>query len=378
MESDISEKFKNYLNEIDADKINSTWEKQSDFFRNFWRTKIMNPSYPALTDSEIDEAVLILDKNAKGSTKESIAVARVMIPQGVWRRLFKEIQSNKNLKELLNSIFVETNDKNQIELTDKLYKLNKGQKNSLTGKSGNAINTMLFAFEPKKYLAIISLNDRKKVIDHFQIKSDLNFEKDSPGLQIVVSNKSILDGFKENKIETSPYILSKFLYKKMKEEWKPSEQTEEEISEETEDEAYSDSESTFYMEKELENFIISNWDRTELAKEYELIEEDGDMVSQQYPTEIGKIDILVKEKKTGQYVVIELKRNQTSDDTIGQLTRYMGWLEEHKTKGKSTKGIIIASAYDNKLYYALKKVKDVEVYTYQIDFKLKEFKRNTK
>ena len=127
------------------------------------------------------------------------------------------------------------------------------------------------------------------------------------------------------------------------------------------------------MEKELENFLIANWDRTELAEDYELIEEDGEMVSQQYRTDIGQIDILVKDKKTGQFVVIELKKGQTSDDTVGQLTRYMGWLEEHKTNRKSTKGIIIASAYDKRLYYALKKVKDVEVYTYQVNFKLKEF-----
>jgi restriction system protein len=105
----------------------------------------------------------------------------------------------------------------------------------------------------------------------------------------------------------------------------------------------------------------------------ELIEEEDEMVSQQYPTGIGKIDILVRDKATAQYVVIELKKNQTSDDTIGQLTRYMGWLEEHKTQGKATKGIIIASAYDQKLRYALRKVQDVDVYTYQVDFKLKPF-----
>ena len=52
----------------------------------------------------------------------------------------------------------------------------------------------------------------------------------------------------------------------------------------------------------------------------------------------------------------------------------MGWIEEHRSNGIPTKGIIIASAYDEKLYYALKKVKDIEVFTYQIDFKLKEFK----
>ena len=34
--------------------------------------------------------------------------------------------------------------------------------------------------------------------------------------------------------------------------------------------------------------------------------------SQQFPTDIGRIDILAKDKSDGCYVVIELKRNQTS------------------------------------------------------------------
>lgn len=370
---ELLKQFNEYATESEVDRIATAWERHSDFFKNFWTNKIMHSDYPPLTDSEIDEVVLILDKNAKGSTQNTIAVARVMIPQGVWRRLFKEIQKNQTLKNLLNQLFIETVEKKQIEIIDELYKINKGKKNSLTGKSGNAINTMLFAFHPKNYLAMISLNDRKKVIDYYGFAHDIDFEKDNPGKQIILSNSIILDGFRKLGIDTDPYILSKFLYSKVKDEWKPSETVEEQTPIEPDDIGYSDDQSTFYMEKELENFLIANWDKTELAKNYELLEEDGEMVSQQYPTDIGKIDILVKDKKTGQYVVIELKKNQTSDDTIGQLTRYMGWLEEHKIKNGTAKGIIIASAYDKKLYYALKKVKDVEIYTYQIDFKLKEF-----
>mgnify|MGYP000414990890 CR=1 FL=1 len=374
MEKTIYEKYKSFLNEIDAEEIESAWDKKGIIFREFWKSKILNNKYPSLTDAEIDEIVLILDKNAKGSTKDTIAVARVMIPQGVWRRLFKEIQSDKDLKELLYSILTADDSNNQIDLINKLYEFNKGKKNSLTGKRANAINTMLCAFNPSECLAIISLNDRKGIIEHYNIPSTTNFEDDSQGKKIVESNNDIMEEFRKHNIEPHPYILSKFFYMKIKGEWKPSHERAKEASEGNVDEKYSESESSFYMEKELENFLIANWDRTELANDYELIEEDGDMVSQQYRTEIGIIDILVKDKKSGQYVIIELKKSQSSDDTIGQLTRYMGWIEEHKSNGKLTKGIIIASSYDKKLFYALKKVKDIEVYTYQIDFNLKEFK----
>jgi len=376
MENEIYSKFKDYLNEIDTEEISLIWEKQSNYFKNFWKNKILNVSSEPLSDSEIDEIVLILDVHAKGSTKDTIAVARTMIPQGVWRRLFKEIQNNTELKVLLNEIFTETDVYKQMELIDKLYEFNKGQKNSLTGISGTAINAMLFAYNPTKYINVVSLKDRKRVIEHYNLDYKGDFERDSQGKKIVESNYAILNGFKKYNIETYPFILSWFLYDKIKDEWKiPVENKIGSQGEVGKDEKYLESDSRFYMEKELENFLITNWDNTELATEYELIVEDGEIKSQQYPTDIGVIDILVRDKQTGRYVVIELKKNQTSDDTIGQISRYMGWLEEHKTRGEPAKGIIIASAYDKKLYYALKKVKDVEVYTYQVDFKLREFKK---
>lgn len=133
------------------------------------------------------------------------------------------------------------------------------------------------------------------------------------------------------------------------------------------------SQGLFYMEKQLEDFIIYNWNSTELGKKYDLIIEEGVLVSQQYRTEIGPIDILARDKKTKDYVVIELKKNQTSDDTIGQVARYMGWIQENK--GKNVKGVIIAGEYDRKLDYALKMIASVEVFLYKVDFKLAEFSK---
>ena len=133
------------------------------------------------------------------------------------------------------------------------------------------------------------------------------------------------------------------------------------------------SQGLFYMEKQLEDFIISNWENTEFGMKYDLIYEDGVLVSQQYRTSIGKIDILAKDKITKNHVVIELKKNQTSDDTIGQLSRYMGWVKEHK-KDDAVKGIIVAGKFDEKLRYAKTMVPNSEAFLYEIDFKIKEYK----
>ena len=144
------------------------------------------------------------------------------------------------------------------------------------------------------------------------------------------------------------------------------------VNKKIQDETSPVNQGRFYMEKQLEDFIIHNWEHTELGKRFDLIVEDGELVSQQYRTDIGPIDILAKDKKTGSHVVIELKRNQTSDDTVGQATRYMGWIRENK-KDEGVKAIIIAGTYDKRLNYALKMVPNIEVYLYELSFKLRDF-----
>jgi RecB family endonuclease NucS len=130
----------------------------------------------------------------------------------------------------------------------------------------------------------------------------------------------------------------------------------------------------FFMEKQLEDFIIDNWNTSELGKKYELLYEEGVLISQQYRTSIGPIDILAKDKEAGNYVDIELKRNQTSDDTVGQISRYMGWVSEN-LGDKNVRGIIIAGKYDEKLHYAQSLIDSIEVHLYEVQFSLKQHKR---
>lgn len=130
----------------------------------------------------------------------------------------------------------------------------------------------------------------------------------------------------------------------------------------------------FYMEKQLEDFIIDNWQTSELGKKLDLIYEEGELVSQQFRTGIGPIDILAKDKVTGSHVVLELKRNQTSDDTVGQILRYMGWVSEN-LQDANVKGIIIAGKYDEKLHYAQTLLPSIEVYLYEVNFSLREHRR---
>ena len=78
------------------------------------------------------------------------------------------------------------------------------------------------------------------------------------------------------------------------------------LSREIKKEDSSIGQGIFWMEKQLEDFIVDNWNETDLGKKYDLID-------QQYKTDVGIIDILATDKKTMSHVVIELKRNQTND-----------------------------------------------------------------
>lgn len=130
----------------------------------------------------------------------------------------------------------------------------------------------------------------------------------------------------------------------------------------------------FYMEKQLEDFIVENWESTQLGKELDLIYEEGSLKSQQFRTDIGPIDILARDKKSGEFVVIELKKNQSSDDTVGQILRYMGWVKE-KLSDTNVRGIVVAGKYDERLDYARKMIPGLEVFIYEVQFNLKEYKK---
>ena len=129
--------------------------------------------------------------------------------------------------------------------------------------------------------------------------------------------------------------------------------------------------SEFALEKHLEDFLVKNWKYTSLGQEYDICEEEGEMVGQQYQTDTGPIDILAisKDKKT--MLVIELKRGKASDVVVGQIQRYMGFVQDELlSDGQEVKGLIIGLEADQRLKRALSVCSRIEFMKYQIDFKL--------
>jgi restriction system protein len=138
----------------------------------------------------------------------------------------------------------------------------------------------------------------------------------------------------------------------------------------TNDETIEDP-SVFALERHLEDFLVANWGQTELGKFYDIFQEDGELVGQQYPSDTGPIDILAISKDKKELLVVELKKGRASDNVVGQIQRYMGYvLEELAEEHQIVKGVIIALEDDLRIKRALAVTLNIEFYRYQVSFKL--------
>ena len=131
--------------------------------------------------------------------------------------------------------------------------------------------------------------------------------------------------------------------------------------------------SVFALEKHLEEFLVTNWNTCELSKTYDLFEEDGEVIGQQYPTDTGFIDILARSKDRKEILVIELKKGRASDAVVGQIQRYMGFILDEVAEDKQTvRGCIIALEDDLRIKRALRINPSIDFYRYEVSFRLQK------
>ena len=127
----------------------------------------------------------------------------------------------------------------------------------------------------------------------------------------------------------------------------------------------------FAMEKHLEEFMVANWGQTEFGRDYDIYEEDGERVGQQYQSDTGPLDILAVSKDQKRLLVVELKKGRASDAVVGQVLRYMGFVKEVLAESdQEVKGAIIALDDDQRMRRALAMVSNVDFYRYEVSFKL--------
>jgi restriction system protein len=132
-----------------------------------------------------------------------------------------------------------------------------------------------------------------------------------------------------------------------------------------------ESPSSFALEKHLEEFLVSNWAKTDLGKKYDIYEEGGVLIGQQYSTDTGNLDILAISRDKRELLVIELKRGRVSDVVVGQIQRYMGFVKDELCEPHQTvRGLIIGLDDDLRIKRALSVTQGIEFMRYELDFRL--------
>lgn len=121
------------------------------------------------------------------------------------------------------------------------------------------------------------------------------------------------------------------------------------------------------LEKILESVIVENLEQIEDG--LKLYYDDEDVPGKQYPTDIGRLDLLCLDKNNN-FLVIELKKEKAPDKTIGQIARYMGWVNANLSEdNQEVRGLIISHESNDKLEYAASMFDDVDIKQYEIEMR---------
>jgi hypothetical protein len=125
----------------------------------------------------------------------------------------------------------------------------------------------------------------------------------------------------------------------------------------------------FAYESDLRDFLSQNLAIIESG--LRLYEEEG-IRGVEFPVGGRFIDLLAIDRQNN-YVVIELKVSKGYDRVIGQLLRYMAWIEKNHAEPKQkVRGIIIAREISDDLHLATSKIPDVELFEYDLSVSLRK------
>jgi len=110
------------------------------------------------------------------------------------------------------------------------------------------------------------------------------------------------------------------------------------------------SEIPIRLERQLEDFLAANPNLIEPG--LVLFRDEDGRLGQQYPTDVGVIDLLCR-RPGGEFVVVELKRSRVSDVVVGQISRYIGCVKKHLAADKPVFGLILSHERDEALKYSV-------------------------
>ncbi|MEK7764100.1 MAG: endonuclease NucS domain-containing protein [Nitrospirota bacterium] len=143
------------------------------------------------------------------------------------------------------------------------------------------------------------------------------------------------------------------------------------IEDESEADSEDDTEQSFAFESDLRDYLANNLATLEPGLK---LHHEGDRSGVEYPIDDGRIDILALDKNN-RPVVIELKLSRGRNKTIGQLSYYMGWVDEHFGKGPC-RGMIVSRDISEDLVVAARRVPDVSLFRYRLSVTVENVSRS--
>ena len=208
--------FSSFLTEFDglydSAKKQKVWADLSAEFREFWSGRVMGADANLISDEDCDKIIKIIDSNGKGNNKDTESIARAMVSQGSWRRLFNELHKNRKLGGVVNKILTEKDPKIKAQHIVELYGMEEAQRIYLTGKSGNTISVFLAAFDPTINLSIISLKDRRLLLEFLKSPYIAEFDAETIGTKITHSNTLLFDAIRMSGIGGDARKISQYCY----------------------------------------------------------------------------------------------------------------------------------------------------------------------
>ncbi|PSN17977.1 DUF91 domain-containing protein [filamentous cyanobacterium CCP5] len=125
----------------------------------------------------------------------------------------------------------------------------------------------------------------------------------------------------------------------------------------------------FAYESDLRDYLAKNLQVIEPG--LKLYEEEG-ITGVEFPVGGRFIDILAIDSR-GDFVVIELKVSRGYDRVIGQLLRYMAWIQKNQAElVQEVRGIIVAREISEDLVLACSLIPNIELFEYELSLSLKQ------
>ena len=121
-----------------------------------------------------------------------------------------------------------------------------------------------------------------------------------------------------------------------------------------------------HLEEEIESRILCG--QVVFGKKLRMY--DKEQYGRQYAVaDVGRIDLLAIDSDSGDLVVVELKRDQSDDETVGQISRYMAWVKKNLcSDAQKVHGIICVNLASHKLRLSASMVPNLEVFEYEVRF----------